>query len=76
MHSNRALKIREQSDGDVMVIITQDGVTIGGVDTGNPQDCAASLEFCVSGGRSRHTLQALRGLIEAMEKDNAERPLR
>lgn len=75
MHANRALKLRLQSDGDVMVMITQEGVTIGGIDTGNPGDCAASLEFCVSGGRSRRTLQALHDLAEAMRLDNEERPI-
>lgn len=36
-----------------------------------------SVEFCTpagGGGRSRHTLKALRALYEAMEKDNAETP--
>jgi hypothetical protein len=35
-------------------------------------------EFCqpfTGGGRSRHTLAALRKLAEAMERDNAETPI-
>ncbi|MDP2652291.1 MAG: hypothetical protein Q8O94_04085 [bacterium] len=77
MHPNRALRLVVQEDGDVIVLITQDGIPIGDVDLGDPEDRAAQVEFCtlIGGGRSRHTLKALKGLIEAMEKDNAERPI-
>lgn len=64
-----------QKDGDVIVLIEQDGISIGSVDTGNPKDRSAQVEFCVSGGRSRNTLMALRNLFEAMEKDNTENPI-
>lgn len=75
MHPNRALVMYVQRDGDIVMAITQDEIPIGDTDTGNPEQRAAQIEFCVSGGRSHHTLMALRNLINAMEKDNAERPI-
>lgn len=75
MHPNRALSIYVQWGGDVVVHITQDGIPIGDLDTGNANDRAAQIEFCTSGGRSRHTREALMNLIVAMEKDNAEWPI-
>ena len=72
MHPNRALSIYVQRDGDVVLLITQDGIPIGDIDTGSENDRAAQVEFCTSGGRSRHTREALINLIEAMEKDNTE----
>lgn len=75
MHHNRALKICAQRDGDVHVMIMQDGMTVGGIDTGNAGDCSASLEFCSSGGRSPRTRVALIALAEAMRLDSLERPV-
>ena len=74
MHPNRALRIHIQDDGDIILIIHQDGMVIGNIDTGDVKDRSASIEFCVSGGRSRHTHEALCALFKAMEKDNMERP--
>ncbi len=45
----------------------------------NAMGLGPSVEFCFpgsGGGRSRHTLQALRALAEAMERDNEESPIR
>lgn len=75
MHPSRALKLCIQADGDVVVHITQDGITVGDVDTGAEGERSAQVEFCVSGGRSRHTHQALLNLIEAIKRDEAERPI-
>jgi len=75
MHPNRALKLIVQPDGDVIVVIEQDGMCIGLPDTGNSSDRSSVVEFCLSGGRSRHTLAALKDLFRAMEKDNVERPI-
>jgi hypothetical protein len=56
-----------QEDGDVIVVVEPD-----------PDHGDSSVEFCqpfTGGGRSRHTLAALRKLAEAMERDNAETPI-
>lgn len=76
MHPSRALKLFVQSDGDVIVAITQDGYAVGEADTGNENDRSAKVEFCVRGGRSHRTLVALRNLVEAMKQDDIERPIR
>ena len=44
MHPNRALRIVMQEDGDVIVLITQDGIPIGDVDIGDPEDRAAQVD--------------------------------
>ena len=75
MHPARALKVHVQADGDIIVLITQDGMVVGSVDVGSPRDRSASVEFCTSGGRSHYTRLALLQLVEAMERDNAERPI-
>ncbi len=75
MHRTRALKLYVQSDGDVVVLITQDGIPVGDIDTGNESDQSAQVEFCVSGGRSRRTHHALLNLIEAMKEDNEKNPI-
>lgn len=57
-----------QPDGDVIVAVRADPHAT----------FRTSVEFCLpgsGGGRSRHTLMALRELAEAMERDNAERPI-
>ena len=76
MHPNRALRILQQSDGDIILVIVQDGYAVGEVDTGNPNDRSAQVEFCVSGGKSRNTHAALLALVEAIKRDNIERPIR
>ena len=74
MHPNRSLGVYVGEGGDVTVHILQNGVSIGD-DFGNESDIAATVEFCVNGGRSVHTRAALMNLIEAIKKDNAERPI-
>jgi len=75
MHPTRALKILVQRDLDIILVIEQDGMPVGDTDLGNPQDRAAQVEFCSSGGRSPVTRQALFALIYAMKKDNQDRPI-
>ncbi len=75
MHYNRALRVYQQTDGDMVVVIEQGGEQIGGIDTGNPSDRVAQVEFCVSGGRSRRTHAALHALMEAMLEDNRLNPI-
>ena len=75
MHPNRALKVFVGNGGDMHLLITQDGMVIGDIDTGSEKDREAQVEFCVSGGRSQNTLRALVNLMEAMEKDNVEWPI-
>jgi hypothetical protein len=75
MHPNRALRVLVQSDGDVILIMEQDGVPIGETDLGDPKTRSAQVEFCVSGGRSPATHRALLELIAAMEEDNKARPI-
>jgi hypothetical protein len=77
MHPSRALRITVQEDGDLIFSMEQDRIPIGGSDIGNPKDQCAEIEFCAcgaGGGRSPHTRIAALALIEAMEKDNLERP--
>ena len=66
--SNRGrLRIYLQPDGDVIVAVLPD-----------PKDSMRkSVEFCshMGGGRSPNTLKALRGLISAIEDDNAKFPI-
>lgn len=76
MHPTRALRLLQQSDGDIILVIVQDGYEVGDVNTGNGTDRSAQVEFCVSGGRSRRTHAALINLIEAMKQDNIARPIR
>lgn len=74
MNPGRALEICVQSDGDVIVYITQDGMVVGDIDTGNANSNEAKVEFCVNGGKSPRTLAALLRLKEAMTQDNIHSP--
>ncbi len=68
------LRLFRQDDGDVIVAIVPDK---NGQDYKLFKQC--SVEFCsvgAGGGRSRHTLEALRALFVAMERDNVESPIR
>lgn len=59
------LRLLIQDDGDIIVAVnsqTDDGLISNG----------DHVEFCTSGGRSPHTLSALRDLFKAMELDNIE----
>jgi hypothetical protein len=75
MHPTRALEVSSHDSGDFIIRITQDGITVGNVDTGDPKERSAAIEFCVSGGRSPNTKKAIEALLEAMEKDNSEHPI-
>ncbi|MEY2640863.1 MAG: hypothetical protein RL150_256 [Candidatus Parcubacteria bacterium] len=75
MNAIRWLLVMRQSDGDIIVRIVQEGEVVGGEDYGNPMVPSAEVEFCLSGGRSKHTRVALLALMEAMERDNQERPI-
>lgn len=62
------LRLIKQEDGDIIVAIVPD--------LDDPSQRA--VEFCMpftGGGRSSHTLKALRKLFEAMERDNKETPI-
>ena len=70
MSARGYLKVLQQDDGDIIVAVypEEDGLIQAG----------GSVEFCApgaGGGRSTHTLAALRALMVAMEKDNQERPI-
>lgn len=65
------LRVFKQDDGDMIVRIIPDPKDE------NTKYLGDSAEFCTiggGGGQSPNTLQALRGLMEAIEKDNAEYP--
>lgn len=63
------LRIHRQIDGDVILVAS-------GVDMFGNKERPVSIEFCTlnGGGQSMNTMRALIGLIEAMKKDNEERP--
>jgi hypothetical protein len=63
------LRIMRQTDGDVIIHIQSTDWS------GKPVH--ADIEFCTvscGGGQSLHTMNALVALIDAMKKDNEERP--
>jgi thiamine pyrophosphokinase len=67
LHGN--LTVHQQSDGDIVVAVYSDDPIWG---TGG------SIEFCAmgaGGGRSPQTLAALQDLMDAIERDNKERPI-
>jgi hypothetical protein len=70
MSARGRLRLIQQADGDIIVAVQpeRDGLIQSG----------ESVEFCVpgaGGGRSSHTLAALRELMDAMERDNREHPI-
>lgn len=70
MSARGYLKILQQDDGDIIVAVYPE--EHGLIQPGG------SVEFCApgaGGGRSAHTLAALRALMVAMERDNSERPI-
>ncbi|MDQ5912048.1 MAG: hypothetical protein QG568_261 [Patescibacteria group bacterium] len=75
MHPTRSLRLVVASDGDINVIIEQDGESIGGTDLGDVRAEHANVEFCVSPLRSPYTHRALLQLYEAMQLDNVENPI-
>ncbi|QDV59046.1 hypothetical protein [Rosistilla oblonga] len=73
MSPDGKLEILMQDDGDVIVNVkpSREDPHYRGSPFG------VSVEFCSvgsGGGRSIHTLKALRDLFSAIEKDNAENP--
>ncbi len=56
------LELFQQDDGDIIV-------TVKAADQGEEFGARASVEFCLSGSRSRKTLEALRLLMGAMRED-------
>ncbi len=75
MHPNRCLAIHTQRDGDIILRIEQNGAVVGEPDMGNPDVQSAEVEYCLSGGRSPNTREALYALIAAIEKDKNENPI-
>lgn len=61
------LRLLQQTDGDIIIAVQSE--ENGLIQPGD------SVEFCTSGGRSPHTLAALRNLMKAMELDNLENPI-
>jgi hypothetical protein len=62
------LVVLQQNDGDMIVSIIPDPE--------EPKHLIQSAEFCTltGGGQSLNTRKALQNLMEAMEKDNREKP--
>jgi hypothetical protein len=71
MSPDGKLQLVVEEDGDVIVIV-QSGDTGQLGQTGQ----RASVQFCTfgGGGQSQHVRDALLHLIQAIQKDNAERP--
>jgi len=69
MSAKGFLKIMRDGDGDVIVVVC--------AADGDMLKASESVEFCVGrgGNRSPNTVTALIKLAEAMEMDNAERPI-
>lgn len=71
MSARGRLRLFQQTDGDI--IVSAQSERDGLIQVGD------SVEFCVpgpGGGRSPRTLAALRGLMDAMEADNRENPIK
>ncbi len=62
------LKLLQQDDGDIIVVVIPD--------PDSRDKLFPSAEFCthMGGGQSPNVLKALRGLMEAIERDNKETP--
>lgn len=71
MSPDGQLMLLQQRDGDMIINIrpSKNDTDYEGSPFG------VSVEFCVSGGRSPNTLNALRLLMIAMDKDNQEHPI-
>jgi len=63
-----SLELLQQTDGDIIVVVTQPSLI-----SGSP--ISLQVEFCThnGGGESPNVLQALYNLMDAVEKDNQER---
>jgi hypothetical protein len=69
MDCKAALVIHMQPDGDLVVWVGSPYY---------PSTDYREVEFCsipAGGGRSQHTREALKNLIEAIQKDNEENPI-
>ena len=67
MSQNGFLRVMQQPDGDMVVAIWP----------GTADMSRMSVEFCcpgTGGGRSKHTVDALRALMVAIDLDNTEQP--
>jgi len=85
MDPQLAIALYRQPDGDVILSVGLAG-RMGVLDF-EPADNSpilsgregletrSSVEFCTSGGRSPHTHRALVALMDAIRKDNEERPI-
>ena len=73
MHPRRGIRVSQDQDGDVHIAILQDGDILLGCDQ-NGDLIASKAEFVLGGGggRSPHTTNALRELMDAIDRDNAE----
>lgn len=64
------LRVIREDDGDIIVSVIDDVEDSPGF--------AGSVQFCVpmiGGGKSTHTMEALRALMIAMARDNKETPI-
>ena len=71
-HGKMSLRVELQPDGDITVLIEEDGVVVQ-----DGEGNSSRVEFCNptgGGGRSLHTRRALYALFDAMKKDALERP--
>jgi len=75
MHPTRKLRFTQQSDGDIIMSIVQDGWPVGDTDTGSASDRAGSIEFSLSGGRSPRLHAALVEAMAAMKAENELSPI-
>ena len=71
-HHNVALMIETAHETDVWIWVEVDGLPAR--DETGKFIRAGFCNLSSGGGRSRHTLEALHALIEAMKKDAMERP--
>lgn len=67
-------------DGRLHILVQRDGDVIIGIEPSKEglQHYVKSVEFCSigsGGGRSPHTIKALRALAEAVAKDEADNPI-
>ena len=69
MSSTGRLRILQQPDGDIIVAV------IPAIGDWMRQNSVEFCAICSGGGRSPKTLAALRNLMDAIDQDNAERPL-
>ena len=76
MHPGRGIRVTQDQDGDIHIATIQDGDVLWGRDL-NHNLIVAKAEYVTGGGggRSPHTSKALLELMDAIDRDNAERPI-